>query len=136
MSTDTRPELSKKSKYWIPKHRYYERKRFVLQYDSWQAEVSKYDSMVRSGNSGIKLLNTTDPTGDAVAAREEALNKIKLITATSVKTDPILGRYVVMGILKNCSYDALKCTYDIPCGRYTYYDLYHKFFWLLDSARK
>ena len=35
MPTEIRPELSKKNKYWIPKHRYYELKHFVMQYPQW-----------------------------------------------------------------------------------------------------
>ena len=37
MSTQIRPEISQKNPYWIPKHRYYELKHFVMQYPAWIA---------------------------------------------------------------------------------------------------
>ena len=37
MSTQIRPEISQKNPYWIPKHRYYELKHFVMQYPAWVA---------------------------------------------------------------------------------------------------
>lgn len=33
-------------------------------------------------------------------------------------------------------YDFLKSRLDIPCCKETYYDLYRRFFWLLDRERK
>ena len=36
MSTDIRPEVSVKNKYWISRHRYYELKHFCLQYGEWK----------------------------------------------------------------------------------------------------
>lgn len=70
MSTVIRPELSKSSKYWIDRHRYYELKHFVT------------------------------------------------------------------GVTSGVSYDFLKSRLDIPCCKETYYDLYRRFFWLLDRERK
>lgn len=40
MSTAIRPELSKSSKYWIDRHRYYELKHFCLQYPIWKKLLS------------------------------------------------------------------------------------------------
>lgn len=39
MATTIRPEVSKKSKYWIERHRYYELKHFCLQYTGKQKKV-------------------------------------------------------------------------------------------------
>ena len=39
-----RPELSKKSPYWIDKHRYYELKHFCLQYPLWKKELAEYEA--------------------------------------------------------------------------------------------
>lgn len=32
-------EISHKSPYWIPKHRYYELRSFCMQYPDWQKEI-------------------------------------------------------------------------------------------------
>lgn len=47
MGTTIRPEISKKNRYWIDKHRYYELKHFCLQYPTWKKAHSSLDSMVR-----------------------------------------------------------------------------------------
>ena len=44
METVVRADISKKNAYWIDKHRYYELKRFCLQYPIWAksyAELSR-----------------------------------------------------------------------------------------------
>ena len=44
MGTTIRPEISKKNRYWIDKHRYYELKHFCLQYPTWKKAHSSLDS--------------------------------------------------------------------------------------------
>lgn len=46
MSTQIRPETSQKNPYWIPKHRYYELKHFVMQYPAWVIILSITGSSV------------------------------------------------------------------------------------------
>ena len=36
MGTVIRPDISRKNKYWIDKHRHYELKHFCLQYPEWK----------------------------------------------------------------------------------------------------
>ena len=45
MGTKIRPELSKKNKYWIPRHRYYELKHFCLQYPEWKEQYTNLSSV-------------------------------------------------------------------------------------------
>ena len=40
MGTVIRAELSKKNKYWIERHRYYELKHFCMQYPIWKKVYS------------------------------------------------------------------------------------------------
>ena len=40
MSTDISPEISKKSRWWIPRERYYELKHFSMQYPEWKKVLS------------------------------------------------------------------------------------------------
>ena len=48
MSTVIRPELSKSSKYWIDRHRYYELKHFCLQYPIWKKAAQLLDALSKS----------------------------------------------------------------------------------------
>ena len=63
--TDIRPEISKKNKYWISRHRYYELKHFCMQYREWLAEVNNYSGYAsadisRIGGSGKEWSKPTE----------------------------------------------------------------------------
>lgn len=60
MGTTIRPEISKKNRYWIDKHRYYELKYFCLQYPTWKKAHSSLDSIK---NAEIRI---TDEFGNHV----------------------------------------------------------------------
>ena len=76
----TRPELSKKNKYYISKHRYYELKHFCLQYPEW---VEKYKSAIRypQGIGNTESSEWNDPTGDSVEAMDIWIVSTPLIVA-------------------------------------------------------
>ena len=136
MTTKIRPELSKKSKYYISKHRYYELKHFVQQYPEWVDEIKFIDSMVRASKDGIKLNNIPDPVGKAVERRVQYTKNIYICDEVAKETDPVLGEYILRSIIAGDSYSKIKARLGIPCSKDMYYDRYHKFFWLLDKARK
>lgn len=140
MSTDIRPELSKRSKYWIPRHRYYELKHFVMQYPEWSEAIKHIDSMVRAcEDRNGKLNDIPDPVGKAVELREQYNKNIAICNEALTKVYPenyIIGNYILLAILGNKSYDKMRAKYDIPFCKDVWYDLYRKFFWLLDTARK
>ena len=50
-------------------------------------------------------------------------------------TNPELAKYLLKGITEGWSYDILKARLNIPCCKDIYYDLYRRFFWLLDKER-
>ena len=50
-------------------------------------------------------------------------------------TDPVIGDYIFIGVTRGLSYEKIRAKYDIPCCKGTYYDLFRKFFWLLDKRR-
>lgn len=106
MSTVLRAELSRKNRYWISKHRYYELKHFCLQYPEWKKFHLEY------------------------------AKQIKLIERIAVETDPYLHSYILKGVTEERSYTYLKTILGIPCGKDMYYDRYRRFFWLLNNARE
>ena len=101
---NVRPELSKKNKYYISKHRYYELKHLCLQYTMFKKE------------------NPED-------------NRARIIEQAAKETNNELSDYILLGVTVGYSYNILRVRYSIPCCQETYYNLYRKFFWLLDQAR-
>ena len=134
MSTDIRAEISQSNPYWISKHRYYELKHFCMQYPEWRRAllaISEY----RSGLVGEKGTGKADPTA-ALASRRIALSKrIDILEQTAYQTDPVIGTYILKGVISGLSYDSTKARIEIPCCKDVYYHLYRRFFWLLDRAR-
>ncbi len=136
MSTTIRPEISTKNTYWIEKHRYYELKHFCLQYPIWRKACSGLDGLAKynmgiSRGSGV----TSDPTCKAVEAREWYLDRMALVENAANDTDAAISPYILKGVTEGCSYDHLRVQYNIPCGKDMYYDLYRRFFWLLNRTR-
>ena len=136
MSTDIRPEITKKSKYYIPKHRYYELKHFVQQYPDWVRQIREIDGYTRRPVDHITSNDISDPTYKAAERRLELQSKIDLITKVANDTDRTLGIYILQAVIQGESYDRMNAVSTIPCCRDVYYDLYRKFFFLLDQARK
>lgn len=136
MSTLIRPEVTRKSKYWISKHRGYELKHFCLQYPEFVEHYNALDGYYQ------KIISMTLPNRECSKDKVEncaikrALysSKIKLIDDAAKETDPVLGVYILLGVTRGLSYTTLKNKHNIPCGRDVYYSLYHKFFWILSES--
>ena len=137
MSTAIRPDLSEKNPYRISRHRYYELKHFVMQYPDWDRELVAIDSMVRaSADSEGKINTISDPVGRAVENRATYIRNKDLCKKVADDTDPILGREILAAVILEEGYETVKTRHEIPCCKDVWYQLYHKFFWLLDKARR
>ena len=137
MGTDIRPEVTTKNNYWISKHRYYELKHFCLQYIEWKAEYSELDGM--EGGDMIretKSTNISNPVERIIERRLYLSDRIDLIETAALEAGSELNTYVLKAVTEGLSYDILKARFNIPCCRNVYYDIYRRFFWLLDKARK
>lgn len=133
-----RSEVSKKNKYWISKHRYYELKHFCMQYPEWTKELKALDGYK---DDAVIYITDDKPTDQSCVEkvaekREYYLDRIAMLEAVALDTDPDLGETVLRGAIWGLSYDIMNAHKPIPCSRDTYYDLYRKFFWLLNSVRK
>lgn len=136
MTTVIRPEISKKSKYWIDRHRHYELKHFCLQYPSWKKEYFNGTSISSSNIDKIPTNNIPgDPTANQAIRKAYYLERIRLIERLSKETDEDLYRYILKAVTEGVSYTYLKSQLEMPCGRDMYYDRYRRFFWLLDKER-
>lgn len=138
MSTKTRPELSKRNRYWIDKHRYYELKHFCLQYPIWKEMLRTLDGYESRSNVIVlgKPRNRSSKTEDDALRRKYYSERIDMLKSAAKDTDPILGFYILRGVLSEMSYDKLTLRQKIPCSRDKYYELYRRFFWLLSKVRK
>jgi hypothetical protein len=138
MGTTIRPELSGKNKYWIGKHRYYELKHFCLQYPTWRKAYASLDSLSRRP-SGLSVFSGTnahgDPTAKCAEARQFYFDRMEIVDRAALATDPDLAGYILRAVTEGRSYDSLKAGWEIPCCRDVYYELYRRFFWLLNKAR-
>lgn len=138
MSTTIRSELSKKNVYWIEQHRYYELKHFCLQYPLWKRAYAEIDGICRQNNeSEVKTASPdtsiTEKYADDMMYYSE---RIDMVEKAANDTDPFLSKYILKAVTEGYSYEYLKSKLDIPCCREVYYQLYRKFFWILNSSRK
>ena len=137
MSTVIRSELSKKNKYAMPKHRYLELKHFCMQYPEWQKELNGLNPLQSSfKEERINVGNQSDPTGDFAERRLYLSGRIRLLKDAAYQTHPVIGKWLLESIVGGSSYESMAARYSIPCGREMWYELYRRFFWLLDKARK
>lgn len=139
MTSNLKPELSKKNKYWIDKNRYYELKYFCLQYPLWKKEYEELDGYYGRpiGAEVYSRLNeVNDPTSKTVETKSIYFNRMFLLERTAIDADPYLASYILKGVTEGHSYNYLKSRLGIPCGRDMYYDRYRRFFWLLSKSKE
>lgn len=138
MTTNIRPELSEKNKYWINKHRQYELKHFCLQYPRWKQLYSELEDPNIPLHM-IDRLPTGNTPGDPTARRAELKmhysERIELVEKLVKEVDPYLYDYILRAVTESLSYTYLRARLGIPCSRDAYYERYRRFFWLLDKAR-
>lgn len=136
MSTVIRSEVSKKNVYWIERHRYYELKHFCLQYPLWKKAYAEIDGLAKKCND----IRTTSPQTSIVEKCAEDMayysNKIGMVEKAAKETDPMLWEYILKAVTRGYSFDYIKSKLEIPCCREVYYQLYRKFFWILNNLRK
>ena len=138
MSTTIRPELSERNKYWIEKHRYYELKHFCLQYPLWRKARAALDSLSKRPNNSAAVSKTnkiSSPVEKCVEARLFYTDRMDLLENVANETDEVMAVYILKAVTEGISYDHLKVRMNVPCCKDTYYELYRRFFWLLNKAR-
>lgn len=138
MGTTTRPELSKKNKYYVEKHRFYELKHFCLQYPIWQKAYLSLDSMSRRPEELEAVSRTndiSDPTAKIAMSKAYYAERIDMVIKACKETDSELWSYILQGVTEGRSYEYLKLRQNIPCCKDVYYELFRKFFYILNKTR-
>jgi len=139
MGTDIRPEISKNSKYWISRHRFYELKHYCLQYPEWKKLYSALEE--KSLPKGVcyecivQQSGLSNPTADIGSLRAEYSKKIDMIDLIVNTADPELASYILKAVTEEVPFIYMETVLHIPCSRDTFYERYRKFFWLLSSVR-
>lgn len=138
MGTNIRADISKKNKYWIEKHRYYELKHFCLQYPIWKEAHKSLTSLSRNPSDLMifkKTGQTSDPTVKCVLSRSWYRERMFMVERAAEEADSELSSYILIGVTEGKSYEFLSGKLNIPCSRDTYYDRYRRFFWILNRIR-
>lgn len=139
LNNTVRAEVSKRSPYWINRHRYYELKHFCLQYQIWKKARAAIDgSSERSFEAAVhsQTGSISNPTATAADARLFYTNRIEMVERAARDADPVIGVYILKGVTEGISYEILNTREPVPCCKDTYYELYRRFFWLLSRERQ
>lgn len=135
MSTVIRPELSKNSKWWIGKHRYYELKHFCLQYPEWKSLYSKLEpSGNRNDVSDKNEIEWHDPTGKTGTLRAYLKHNMERVENAAYEADSELAPFILRSVTEGHNFTYLKECLGMPCGKDMYYDRYRKFFYILSKT--
>lgn len=139
MATKIKTEVSKKSKYYVPKERMLELTHFVKQYPTYVKCIKALDGYI-SPPSALIIFNKdrgsfTDQTYFTVEAREYFQNKCDTIELAASKCGNEIRERLVDAIAFGQSYDVVNAKYGLACSRNEWYDEYRKFFWILDKIR-
>lgn len=134
-----RAEVSKRNKYYISKHRYYELKHFCLQYNEWKQAIKLLNAWDKNSSelsiTESKRTSPSNPTEKIAIARVQYSRRIDLVDNALSEIDPYIQKYLKIGVTEGITYDILRVK-GCPCCRDYYYDEYRKFFWILDTRKE
>lgn len=135
--SDFRPELSRKNRYWISKHRYYELKHFCLQYPEWKKKYRALDLKIQNGariHERIQHSDHNDPTATIAMEKMRIAQDIELVEESAFAADRELGIYILDSVTNAKSFARLEAE-GIPCGKDMFYDRVRKFYWILSNEK-
>lgn len=137
MATKIRAEITQNNPYWIEKHRYYELKHFCLQYPIWKKAYGAIDGFSKQPIDIFKVKSSSfsNPTEECAIAKEQYGYLMGMVEEAAKDTDPVIGKYILEGVVYGLSYDKLNARYSVPCCKEVYYSLYRKFFYILNKYR-
>ena len=124
------------TKYWLPRHRFYELKHFCLQYPEWKNLLEKFKMEVGRDLIRVNGRNFPErPTENLGISLGEISGKVSIIEEVARETDGELWSYILRAVGYGDSYGRLKEVYKMPCSRGIFSEKYRKFFWLLDKSQ-
>lgn len=136
--SEIRPELSKKNKYWIDRHRHYELKHFCMQYPEWKRKYASYKNAGPTLSTIEKVYSTNIPsdlTSKIAICKAYYSEKIEMVERAAKDADGLIWDYILKAVTEGLSYTYLRTILKMPCSRDIYYDRYRRFFWILNKMR-
>lgn len=147
MGTNYRAKISKKNKYWISKHRFYEIEHHCLQYKEWEDE---YKTLKKQGVKGVEYdgmphgTNAGNPTMNVGMRMAELSSKMDLVKDTVAECDEeikekegeensIYNHLLVAVTNEGISYNYLNMVMHIRVSEKVYYAARRKFYWLMSQ---
>lgn len=111
---------------------------FCFQYPEWKKNIALASGWEAHGDDigGIVRGNIpSNPTERCALVRAYYSQRIELIDSCIAELkEPAVGSYLLKGVTEGFSYNNLRAR-GCPCGSEMYYNLYHKFFWILSRER-
>lgn len=133
MPSVTKSVTSTKRDYHLSKHRYLELVHFCRQYDDFKKEYQEL-TFIKSPKLTTRQNYIGDQTSDKAIRLRNLDRKIKVIEQSAIETDSVLYPFIIEAVTKGLTYENLRLTKNIPCGRTLFYVLVRRFYFLL--ARK
>lgn len=129
-----RTELSKKSKYWLPREEYATARHYALRYPNWLKEMRSYTGVsgLSYDKEAVQTSGNSDPTSKEAIRKAELSRKVELVEECVYKADPTIFNGLLRAVCYGDSYEKLAAG-GLPCGRGYFYDKKRKFYWLLAS---
>ncbi len=127
------------NKYGISKHRFRELYYYCLQYNEWKEQLECYTDTVKSLQITDMPISRSNKSQTEVLAvdRYNLTLKCALIESVAKEADQNLYKYILKAVTnEGITYNYLKHSMNIPCGKDMYYDRRRKFYWLLDKKQK
>jgi hypothetical protein len=114
-------------------------KHFCLQYPKWRKAYAALDGLSKQP-ADLAIFSKTkahgDPTFKCAEARAFYFERMSMIEQAAMAADADLASYILKAVTEGVSYEHLKVGLGIPCCKNTYYELYRRFFWLLNKERR
>lgn len=122
------------SKCKISKYRYRELRNFCLQYGDKKQELATLRGLSAVSCDGMPHGSAANNPTQSKAEKATRLSKdIELIEQTAIEADGSIYRSLLANISNtDMPYEVLP----VPCGRRQFYEIRHKFFYLLDKNKK
>ena len=62
--------------------------------------------------------------------------KIGMVDHAAFQASPQMQNYILKAVTEGLTYENLRLVHGMPCCRECWYELYRKFFYILDRSRK
>lgn len=132
-----RNELSKKSKYYLPKEKFLEVVHFCRQYPEWKAELDALPDAARAiayDRDRVQTSGESDPVSDLALRRIELEKKKDIIDRAVAKVAPEIAKYLIRGICYGETERQLEWK-KMKCGKDYYYLKRREAYWEIAQRR-